>query len=111
MRKLNLDLNEGRISFRYDDVVENKLPFDIAYLIHGRETKIEEETQQYLYKMSNFVADVGGYMGLLLGVSFFTIYKTVVCFLSGLFNGKRKQKQKKQPHRKSKPKPKNFPLL
>jgi hypothetical protein len=40
-----------------------------------RSTKVLTETQKYLYQNSNFIAEVGGYMGLLLGISIFTVYQ------------------------------------
>ena len=34
----------------------------------------DEKKQYYIYDVSSFIADVGGYMGLLLGCSVFGLY-------------------------------------
>ena len=34
----------------------------------------DEKKQYYIYDLSSFIADVGGYMGLLLGCSIFGLY-------------------------------------
>ena len=41
---------------------------------HGTE---EERTQYYRYEFNSFIADVGGYMGLLLGFSMLSIYNEI----------------------------------
>ena len=40
-----------------------------------REPGVIRKQQEYLYRFSNFVADVGGYLGLLLGLSIFSFYQ------------------------------------
>lgn len=47
----------------------------MIFIVNTRRTRVTTETQRYLYTISNFVADVGGYMGLLLGMSCFTFFK------------------------------------
>ena len=54
------------------------------------QTMVEKQEQVLLYGFSNFIADVGGFLGLLLGVSVFTIYNYVIngIRMSWLFNKK-----------------------
>ena len=67
--------------------------FDIAHTIKGAVRKSEfckvivtlqindkffiEEEQYYVYDFNSFFADVGGYMGLLLGSSLLSIYDEI----------------------------------
>ena len=39
-----------------------------------RDGDVEHIEEKWLYDLSNFIADVGGYMGLLLGASVLTVY-------------------------------------
>ena len=39
-----------------------------------RESSYTEEEQYYIYDWNSFVADVGGYMGLIIGCSFLSLY-------------------------------------
>ena len=55
---------------------------DLSVGIHVRQTKVEKQEQVLLYGGSDFIADVGGYLGLLLGVSCFSIYKYINEFAS-----------------------------
>ena len=38
------------------------------------ETHLEVRRDIYIYEMENFVAEVGGFLGLLLGASIFTVF-------------------------------------
>lgn len=42
---------------------------------------IPVEVYTKVYKLSNLIADIGGYMGLLLGASFLSLYKAFIKFL------------------------------
>ena len=45
----------------------------IEFRILDNSYKVEE--QYLLYQMDSFIADVGGYMGLLLGISLLSLYR------------------------------------
>ena len=72
------------------------MPFDaedrrgIVYVWIGskadpEEATVAEEIAYSLYDTESFIADVGGYMGLLLGCSLLSLYKEVEGFLKKLF--------------------------
>ena len=49
------------------------------------ERSYEEREQYVIYDTYSFIADVGGYMGLLLGCSLMSLYNDVEAILKGLF--------------------------
>ena len=61
-----------------------------------RETTLEVSQQEFLYGPSNFIADVGGYLGLLLGVSIFSFYQEISSLIEKLFNKMKKTPQKNE---------------
>ena len=46
-----------------------------------RKPATEVHEQQFIYGVQNLIADIGGYLGLLLGLSIFTIYQIMISFL------------------------------
>lgn len=46
-------------------------------IFYFREPVVETRKQVYIYGFVNFVAEVGGYMGLLLGMSLLSIYEWI----------------------------------
>ena len=59
------------------------LSFYLTYL-HGEYDRIEE---YYIYDHISFIADIGGYLGLLLGYSLLSMYQTLInCVLSYKFD-------------------------
>ena len=59
--------------------------YKLTFKILDRSYK--EEEQYMIYDLGNFIADVGGYMGLLLGCSLMSLYSEVEAFLTRLFCG------------------------
>ena len=62
------------------------------------QTSIPVEKQVLVYEMSNLIADVGGYLGLLLGSSIYSFYKEIAAFTKAkksIFCGKKSCQQKK----------------
>ena len=57
--------------------------YRLTFKILDRSYKLEE--QYKIYDTESFIADVGGYMGLLLGCSLLSLYKEVEGFLKKLF--------------------------
>ena len=70
------------------------------YVLHLRITdRAYEERKQYIiYDTDSFVADVGGYMGLLLGYSIMSLYNEIEALLKRLiprsFYGPKKEEVK-----------------
>ena len=54
------------------------------------ERSYEEREQYIIYDTSSFIADVGGYMGLMLGVSLMSIYENAETFFRKMLQ-RRKQ--------------------
>ena len=54
------------------------------------ERSYEEREQYIIYDTSSFIADVGGYMGLMLGVSIMSIYNNAETLLKKLLRKTRK---------------------
>ena len=57
----------------YPSAGEVPCQLHLEFRILDSSTKVEE--QYILYEMDSFIADVGGYMGLLLGISLLSIYR------------------------------------
>ena len=53
--------------------------------ISMRETSYVQEEQYFIYDINSFIADVGGYMGLLLGSSILSLYYEVESLMVTLF--------------------------
>jgi hypothetical protein len=75
-----------RKEFKSKILVDDEIPSDKdeirLYLWYGS-TKFERKTQYLTYDLSNFVADFGGYLGLLLGHSLLSFYDFgKECFVS-----------------------------
>ena len=51
------------------------------------DSSYNEEEQYIIYDVNSFIADVGGYMGLLLGSSFLSLYMAMETILKKLFCG------------------------
>ena len=75
------------------------IPYHIKHSITEQELILEvvitersyEEREQYIiYDTSSFIADVGGYMGLMLGVSIMSIYNNAETLLKKLLRKTRK---------------------
>ena len=71
--KWHYSLAFGQLSGGNDDI------FRISFKIMDR--TYEEREQYIIYDISSFIADVGGYMGLLLGCSLSSLYGDVEAFL------------------------------
>ena len=67
-------------------------PCDLHLMFRMLNRKYKEEEQYVIYGMDSFIADVGGYMGLLLGSSILSLYMAMEAFLRNLltspFKGK-----------------------
>ena len=59
----------------YPSAGEVPCQLHLQFRILDSSTKVED--QYLLYEMDSFIADVGGYMGLLLGISLLSIYRAV----------------------------------
>ena len=46
--------------------------------VSAKGSEVELKVEQWVYSKDNFIADVGGYLGLLLGVSVITVYDMLV---------------------------------
>ena len=57
--------------------------YKLTFKILDRSYK--EEEQYLIYDTGSFIADVGGYMGLLLGCSLMSLYSEMEVFLKKLF--------------------------
>ena len=53
--------------------------------ISMRETSYVHEEQYFIYDINSFIADVGGYMGLLLGSSILSLFDEVEGLVVALF--------------------------
>ena len=53
----------------------------------------EEKEQYVIYDTDSFFADIGGYMGLLLGSSFISLYNEIEAFLRSLLCGSRQGRE------------------
>ena len=53
----------------------------------------EEQEQYVIYDMNSFIADVGGYMGLLLGCSLLSLYNEMETLLRKIFSKSPKRKE------------------
>ena len=53
--------------------------------ISMRETSYVQEEQYFIYDINSFIADVGGYMGLLLGSSILSLFDEVEGLVVALF--------------------------
>ena len=79
-------------------LIQQKIGFECCYRntsginLFFRETSLEVYQQEFLYGANNFIADVGGYLGLLLGVSIFSFYQVLVSTFEKLL-GKSKNKK------------------
>ena len=49
----------------------------VGLIIGGAEPRVVEAEEKWLYTVDNFIADCGGYLGLLLGVSAVTLFELV----------------------------------
>ena len=69
-------------SINVDQMTCNTGSFDGYLLDLAINDRIYEEKKQYIiYDFDSFIADVGGYMGLLLGCSIWSLYKEVEVYL------------------------------
>jgi hypothetical protein len=57
----------------------------MALFFQVRKTTVLTEEQIWLYNSNNFIADVGGYLGLLLGFSCLSMYKNLQKWILRLF--------------------------
>ena len=56
----------------------------VQLVILPRDTNVEHTTEEWLYDISNFIGDVGGYIGLLLGASMVSVYSMLMDLLKAL---------------------------
>ena len=63
---------------------ENPIP-DLHITFTITDGSYEEKEQYLLYGLDSFIADIGGYLGLLLGWSLFSLYNEVVDLVVRLF--------------------------
>ena len=70
----------------------NDIPNELHLQFRILDSSYEEKEQYMIYDMDSFVADIGGYMGLLLGSSLLSLYMTLEAALKKFFrkpiNGK-----------------------
>ena len=62
---------------------------EIHAKFHIIDRSFEEKEQYVIYDTDSFFADIGGYMGLLLGSSFISLYNEIEYFLRKLLCGSR----------------------
>ena len=68
--------------------VEHLVTFSYLYqTLPQREVIIE--TQKFTYDYNSFIADFGGFLGLLLGVSFIDIYNFITEFIWTILGNKK----------------------
>ena len=70
------------LTYRLEKVLEQSYPCESCPLnLTVNDGVIDVLEEKPLYDSNNFVADVGGYLGLLLGASVLTIYQDILDFL------------------------------
>ena len=62
------------------EVKKDSDDFTIGFFLSSKDIKVTEEVE--LYNLSKFIADFGGYLGLLLGASLITFFDGFIWFLS-----------------------------
>ena len=62
------------------EVKKNSDDFTVGFFLSSKDVKVTEEVE--LYNLSKFIADFGGYLGLLLGASLITFFDGCVLFIS-----------------------------
>ena len=58
----------------------------MGLVFHYRDGMYNIDREYYVYDTSNFLADIGGYLGLLLGHSILSIYSISVKWILGFYN-------------------------
>ena len=82
------------LNFKLEKVLEQSYPcrhcsYDtIAMELTVNDGVIEVLEEKPLYNVNNFIADVGGYLGLLLGASVLTIYQDILDFVANKGKGR-----------------------
>ena len=62
-----------------------------VYILHMQRNISQKSIRQtVIYGISQFIADFGGYLGLLLGASILSIYDNIVGFIVSKFSSKPK---------------------
>ena len=62
----------------------------LSMFISMHDSSYHEEEQYLIYDFNSFIADVGGYMGLLLGSSILSLFDEIESFLRTLLRSSRK---------------------
>ena len=63
----------------------------VSIIVSMRDSSYLEEEQYLIYDFDSFIADVGGYMGLLLGSSFLSLFDEVESYLKAFYRASMKR--------------------
>ena len=72
----------------WDQMIKNALPCQLHLRFRMLDSSYKEEEQYIIYDSASFIADIGGYMGLLLGSSLLSLYMAMEACLRRAVNKK-----------------------
>ena len=71
---------DAHMNYAYNDIDENGRNYILQLYMSYDDVQVEE--QYRLYKLGDLTADIGGYLGLLLGISLLSCYDFIASFLA-----------------------------
>lgn len=77
-------LSAELLKSEYASKWQGDTPCELHLQFRMLDSSYEEKEQYIIYELDSFIADVGGYMGLLLGCSLLSLYSAIEAFLSHL---------------------------
>ena len=90
--KNQYQLSAGPVKAEEANMWLNEIPNELHLQFRILDSSYEEKEQYMIYDVDSFIADIGGYMGLLLGSSILSLYMTLEAALKKFFrkpiNGK-----------------------